>query len=207
MKWLAPKGYGRIGPGLLALGMLLLAALLWWERAHPKNPEIALVIGEPWESMRQRSSARIDPAIPDEIWYNIPKSDARLRFVDPQYGFVTPQARFFIVSYAKGIVDSVRMSPQIEPLALNDALKVALDLQAQWRKGGWEPIHAMDDPPFADTPDWRAALAACQPNVVYWSAGQRFQIMLGMACFRDDKQPDETRYLITLALAKPWVDP
>ncbi|RAR61903.1 hypothetical protein C7401_107227 [Paraburkholderia unamae] len=207
MKWPVSKGGVRIGLGLFALAVLLLAVLRWWERTYPKNPEIALVIGEPWETMRQRSSARIDPAIPNEIWYTIPKSDARLRFADPQYGFITPLARFFTVSYIKGRVDSVRMSPQIEPLPLDDALKVVLDLQAQWVKAGWEPIHVRDDPPIADTLQWRANLAACESNVSYWSAGQRFQIMLGMACFQDDKHPDETRYLITLALAKPWVDP
>ena len=174
---------------------------------HSTEPEIALVIGEPYEAMRQRSSATIDPAIPNEIWHGLPKSDARLRFTDPQYSFVTPPARFFTVGYVRGIVNDVRMSPQIEPLLLDDALKIVLDLQEQWRRHGWKPIRIENDPPFADTPQWRASLKACKPNGTYWNAGQQFQIQLSMACFQDDRHPHEERYLITLALARPWVDP
>ena len=99
------------------------------------DSEIALVIGEPYEDMRKRSSVKIDPAIPGHFWGNFPKADARLRFIDPQYGFLTPIARFFTVTFEeKGLVNSVSMSPQIEPLLLDDALKIALDLQEQWRK-------------------------------------------------------------------------
>ena len=50
------------------------------------------------------------------------------------------------------------MSPQIEPLLLDDTLKVVLDLQEQWRQGGWTPIRVNEFPPFADTPQWRARL-------------------------------------------------
>ena len=34
------------------------------------------------------------------------------------------------------------MSPQIEPLLLDDTLKVVLDLQEQWRNAGWR-IHRL----------------------------------------------------------------
>ena len=126
--------------GLLALtvaAVITLAAI----QALSDEPEIALMIGEPWEAMRQRSSATIDPSIPGHYWGRLPKSDARLRFIDPQYGFRTPLARFFTVSFNKDeSVSSVRMSPQAEPLLLDDALKVVLDLQEQWRQGGWTPI-------------------------------------------------------------------
>ena len=168
-------------------------------------PEIALVIGEPYEAMRQRSSAVIDPAIPNEIWYNIPKSDACLRFIDPQYGFVTPLARFFTVSYVKGVVNTVRMSPQIEPMLLDDTLRVVLELQDQWRKHGWRVIREEDDPPIADTPIWRAQLQACKASTVSWQADDKYQALLLVACFDDDKHPDQKRYMITLALAKPWL--
>lgn len=172
------------------------------------EPEIGLTIGEPYEAMRQRSSAAIDSAIPGHVWYNIPKSDARLRFIDLQYGFTTPLARFFTVSFRDDRVDSVRMSPQIEPLPLDDTLKIVLDLQAQWRKGGWTPIRVRDDPPFADTPQWRAQLRDVNKGgVAYWQAGNKYQAMLVVGRFKDENHPSEERYLITLALAKPWTEP
>lgn len=118
----------------MAVAVLLIVAVI---RALSDEPEIALMIGEPWEAMRQRSSAVIAPAFPGYSWFNMPISDARLRFIDPQLGFETPLARFFTVSFDRGgLVSSVRMSPQIEPLLLDDTLKVLLDLQDQWRQGG-----------------------------------------------------------------------
>ncbi|MCX2901035.1 hypothetical protein ORL50_25185, partial [Pseudomonas mandelii] len=108
----------------LAIVAVLSATLI---QTLSDDPEIALVIGEPWEDMRHRSSATIDPAIPGRSWFMIPKSDARLRFTDSQYGFVTPLARFFVVTFSDELIRSVRMSPQIEPLLLDDTLKVVLD--------------------------------------------------------------------------------
>ena len=190
----------------IAVAVLLIVAVM---RAHSDELEIALMIGEPWEAMRQRSSAVIDPAISGHFWGRLPKSDARLRFLDPQFGFVTPLARFFTVSFDKdGVVSSVRMSPQIEPLLLDDTLKVLLDLQEQWRQGGWTPIRLNDFPSFADTPQWRARLRDVNTGgTAYWRADNKYQVMLGVNRFRDDKRPTEERYLITLQLATPWGSP
>ena len=188
--------------GLLALAvvvLLIVAAI----KALSDEPEIALVIGEPYEAMRQRSSATIGPAI-GRVSFNIPKSDARLRFIDPQYGFVTPLARFFTVIFHNELINSVRMSPQIEPLLLDDTLKIVLDLQEQWRRAGWIPIR----PPITDTALWRARLQdERKGGTTYWQAGNQYQAMLVVGRFEDDKRPTEERYLITLAIAKPWVKP
>ncbi|VVO40006.1 hypothetical protein [Pseudomonas fluorescens] len=203
MSLLAQVGWRRGG-----IGLVVVALLAWGAIEVQSEKEIALVIGEPYESMRQRSSAAIGPAIPGQVSFNIPKSDARLRFTDPQYGFVTPLARFFTVIYRNELIYSVRMSPQIEPLLLDDTLKIVLDLQEQWRKGGWIPIRVKDDPPFADTPQWRAQLRDVNKGgTSYWQAGNQYQAMLVVNRFRDDKRPTEERYLITLALATPWVKP
>ena len=100
------------------------------------------------------------------------------------------------------------MSPQIEPLLLDDTLKILLDLQEQWRNAGWHPILTGTFPSFADTPQWRARLRDVNKGgTAYWQAGDKYQVMLGVNRFRDDKRPTEERYLITLALAKPWVEP
>ncbi|WP_274642174.1 hypothetical protein [Pseudomonas serbica] len=190
----------------IVVAVLLIVAVI---RAFSDEPVIALMIGEPWEAMRLRSSAVIAPAFPGYSWFNMPKSDARLRFIDPQLGFETPLARFFTVSFDKdGLVRSVRMSPQIEPLLLDDTLKVLLDLQDQWRQGGWIPIRLDDFPSFADTPQWRARLRDVNiGGTAYWRADDKYQVMLGVNRFRDDKRPTEERYLITLQLATPWGRP
>ncbi|MHC8316109.1 hypothetical protein [Pseudomonas sp. LB3P31] len=191
---------------LLAVVALLIAVAV---RALSDEPEIALMLGEPWETMRQRSTATIAPALPGQSWFHIPKSDASLRFEDFQYGFVTPLARFFTVSFdSDGRVGSVRMSPQIEPLLLDDTLKVLLDLQDQWRQAGWTPIRLDDFPSFADTPEWRARLQNVNiGGTAYWRAEDKYQVLLGVNRFLDDKRPTEERYLITLQLATPWGRP
>ncbi|EJM88824.1 hypothetical protein PMI34_03203 [Pseudomonas sp. GM74] len=193
--------------GMLALSVVSLLTLSAIQ-ALSDEPEIALMIDEPWEDMRQRSSAAIDPAIPGQVSFNIPKSDARLRFIDPQYGFVTPPARFFVIVYNKEIIISVRMSPQIEPLLLNDTLKVVLDLQEQWRKAGWVPIRVNEFPSLADTPQWRAQLRDVNKGgKTYWHAGNQYQVMLVVNRFKDYRHPSEERYLIKLSLATPWTNP
>jgi hypothetical protein len=201
MNRLGQIGWRRGGLGLIVTALLLLGAV----RLFADEPEIALTIGEPWEDMRQRSSAAIDPAILGHHWFRVPKSDARLRLVDPQYGFITPLARFFTIGFTDERVDGIRMSPQIEPLLLDDTLKVVLDLQEQWRKAGWISIGTKNDPPFADTPEWRARLRDVnRGGSAYWRASNKYQVMLVVGRFRDDSRPTEERYLITLQLAPPW---
>ena len=104
--------------GVLVLAVVSALALSAIELLS-EEPEIALLIGEPWENMRKRSSAKIDPAIAGHFWGRLPKSDARLRFADPEYGFVTPLARYFTVTFNRDeSTNGVHMSPQVEPLLL-----------------------------------------------------------------------------------------
>ena len=100
------------------------------------------------------------------------------------------------------------MSPQIEPLLLDDTLKILLDLQDQWRQGGWTPITLDRSPSFADTPEWRARLHNVNKGgTAYWRAEDKYQVLLGVNRFQDDRRPTEERYLITLQLATPWGEP
>ncbi|WP_095079908.1 hypothetical protein [Pseudomonas sp. Irchel s3h17] len=198
----------RVGWRRGVIALAVAACIAWAAIAAQSEKEIALVIGEPWEDMRQRSSAEIDPAIAGRFWGRLPKSDARLRFIDPHYGFETPLARFFTVTFDDELVNSVSMSPQIEPLLLDDTLKVVLELQEKWRNGGWTPIRIKDFPSFADTPQWRARLREVNKGgTAYWRAGDQYQVMLAVNRFRDYKRPTEERYLITLQLATPWGRP
>lgn len=196
----------RHGSGLLLFAFTAVAAMCLLIQALSDEPEIALEMGGTYEDLRERSTVSFSQLIPGRVWFGIPKSDARLRFIDPQYGFSTSQARFFTVSFDDNLIVDVRMSPQIEPLLLDDALKVVLDLQDQWRHSGWVVIWPKDDPPFADTPEWRARLRDVNKGgTTYWQAGDKYQVMLLMNRFKDKKRPSEERYLITLDLAKPWL--
>lgn len=202
MSLLRPVGWQR-----WAWGLAFFVMTVWWIDAQSEK-EIALVIGEPYEDMRQRSSASIASAIPVQVSFNIPKSDARLRFIDPKFGFVTPAARFFAIFYKDDRIGSIRMSPQIEPLLLDDILKVALDLQEQWRQGGWVPTLPNESPPIADTAQWRAKLRDVRRGgTTYWQAGDQYQIMMMVHRFKDYRHPTQERYLITLSIGKPWVKP
>jgi hypothetical protein len=190
--------------------LLVLAGLTWvvihrltqplWD-----EPEIVVEMGGTYENLRRNSSAPFSPEVRDRIWFGIPMTDARLRFVDPQFGFTTPAARFFTVNFDDYVISGIRMSPQIEPLLIDDALKVVLDLQDQWREKGWVAKGLRNNPTIADTPEWRAYLSkGILSGRSYWQAGDKYQAMLILGRFEDYRNPTEERYLITLALAKPW---
>ncbi|MDX8000700.1 hypothetical protein FE394_16270 [Xenorhabdus sp. Reich] len=193
---------------LISLIVLSLTAAYMYHSFNSREPaEIALVIGEPYENMRQRSSAEIAPQGTSNIGFRTPKTNAHLHFIDPKYGFITPPARFFTVSYKNGIINNIRMSPQIEPLLYEDAIKIVLDLQDQWRKTGW--VLTKGYQPLANTSELHENLRRMKggAGATYWQADNQYQIKLNLGRFKDDRHPDEERYLITLAIAKPWVKP
>jgi hypothetical protein len=192
--------------GLLILAVLSLTAIYRLMQPLWGEPEIALEIGGTYEEMRNHSSASFSPLIRGHLWLGIPTVDARLRFIDPQYGFITPLARFFTVGFDDNVIEDIRMSPQIEPLLLNDALKVVLDLQDQWREKGWVAMGLRNNPTIGDTPEWRARLGDSERSGrSFWQAGDKYQVMLVLGQFSDSRNPTEERYLITLSIAKPWV--
>ena len=120
---------------LLAGGVFLIIVCLTYLQLF-SDREIALVMGEPWDKMRWRSTAPIAQALPGYRWGASPETDARLRFVDEQYGFITPVGRFFIVTFDNEKVVSAIIHPHTKPLLIDDALAIVLDLQNQWRRGG-----------------------------------------------------------------------
>lgn len=188
-------------------GFLILAAILvlsiWGAQSFKKPPEIALIIGEPWQDMQQRSSAEIGSPKSKGPWFTGPKQDSRLRLADAEYEFVTPIARFFTVTYEEdGTVWGVRMSPQVETLSLEDALKVIFDLQRQWLDNGWAVNFPEEFSMFVDTPAWRELVKERGSATSFWVAGKKYHIMLIIHQFNYDVPPGEERYLITLQLTK-----
>jgi hypothetical protein len=195
----------RHGAGLLFLVVLLVVAIRQLQQPLWDDPAIALEIGGTYEEMRKNSTAPFSPLIRGHVWGGIPKTDARLRFIDPQYGFDTPLARFFTITFNDNVIEDVLMSPQIEPLLIDDALKVVIDLQDQLFAKGWVAKGLRNNPTIVDTPEWRAYL---QKGILHgqsnWQASDKYQVTLSLGRFEDYRNPTEERYLITLALAKPW---
>jgi hypothetical protein len=171
----------------------------WYER------EIALVIGGTYEEMFKGSSARFTSPYPGGgVWPAVPKSEVQLRFTDPQYGFITPKSADLLVIFKDNIVQNLTMYPQVEPLLLDDALKVVLDLQDQWRRGGWINKLQRRFPSFADTPEWRAQLRDFYGETAFWYAGDKYQATLTVHRFKDRRHPEEERYRIILGVGEPW---
>jgi hypothetical protein len=197
-------GWRKMALRMGILALLAMAGMRLCAGIHSAPPEISLVLGEPFEDMRKRSSAQIPPAIPGEYWFRMPMSDASLRFNDPVYGFTTPPARYFTVGFDNDKVRNVHLSPQVETLPLDDVLRIALDLQDQWRKGGWVFAHEEVFEPFEDTPAWRERLLACKSNASFWRAADKFQTQLSIACFSDDAHPNERRFLVSLEISRPY---
>ena len=186
---------------VLATTLLVVGACKAAELLTPAK-EIALIIGEPWKEMQARSSAEIGDDIPDEIWYRMPKELAYLRFADPKHGFITPPAKFFTIGFNRGKIDSIRISSQAEPLPLQEALDIVLDLQNQWGKSGWELQDSIENPPYEDNTEWRKAIEQCTAYSTYWQVKGLYSILISIGCFKDSRHPDEKRYLITMAIGK-----
>lgn len=187
---------------LVPLAVVVIASAFY---SRSEDPEVVLTLGDTYEEMRERSSANFSPLISGHVWTGIPKSDARFRFRDPQFGFVTEPARFLLIFFDDNIIKSLRMSPQVEPLLLDDALRVALDLQDQWRSKGWVLTNPISRPAFEDTPQWRERLRGVHGGTTYWQAADKYQAMLLLYQFADDRHPDQERYLISIGLAPPWI--
>ena len=168
--------------------------------------EVALTIGASYE--KARSGNTLQPAEVGHFWFGFVTRPAVLRFVDSQYGFITPAAKFLTVSYDDhGTVESTRMSPQVKILPLDESLVILFDLQNQLIKGGWQPFRVDVDPPFEDNKKTRTKIENCANPVSYWQAGDKYQATLDIRCFWKQSQPENIkRYLITLQVAPPFID-
>jgi len=165
--------------------------------------EIALTIGEPWVDMQQRSTATIGPVYEGRHWYREPDELAYMRFADPKHGFVTPPAKFFTVNFDdEGRIDGIRMSPQLEPLPLQEALDIVLDLQNQWRSNGWELSDPEESPAYENNERWKQAIENCRSSSTQWHAEPLYELAIGINCFKRDRFPKKSGYMITISMGK-----
>ena len=194
-------------PAHLAFALIGCAAVWGIYTMMKPADEVVLTMGEPYEQVRKQSRSTLTAVEPGANWAGVIDRPARLRFVDPQFGFSTPAAKFMMVSYDEhGRISGVTMSPQIETLPLDQTMMVVTDLQAQLRRGGWHETLVTDHPPITDSPTVRARIRECAAPTGYWQAGDKYQISVNVRCFRSDDQPNDERFLITVDVARPWLD-
>lgn len=187
---------------------LIGCAVLWgiYAKTRPID-EVVLTLGETYENVRKQSRSTLPPAAPEIFWGGFVTRPAKLRFTAHGYGFVTPPAKFLYVGTDKfGKVESVTLSPQVQTLPLNASMAILMDLQNQFRQGGWKPFHSHDNRPIEDTEATRNAIRTCTAPTARWQADDKYQVSLNIRCFRMDDQPNDERYLITLDLGPPVFD-
>lgn len=166
--------------------------------------QVVLTLGEPYEQVRQHSRSTLPPIEPNAAWGGYVLRPAKFRFIDSQFGFATPPAKFLNVGYDKyGKVWSVTLSPQVETLPLDESMAILTDLQNQFTRGGWKPFFSRRNRPIEDTQATRNAIRACDAPTTRWQADNKYQVSLNIRCFRTDDRPNDERYLITLDLNFP----
>jgi hypothetical protein len=165
--------------------------------------EVALVIGEPWKSMQERSTATLGDVIEGRHWYREPEQLSYLRFTDPEHEFITPPAKFFTVGFDnQGRIDSIRMSPQVKPLPIDDAIEIILDIQSQWKKNGWQLDKPDDFPAFVNDQSRRDDIQKCRSLDTFWHVKDRYSALIGIDCFGKYDDPQDQLYLITISMGK-----
>jgi hypothetical protein len=174
---------------------------------RPTDEVVLNIIGEPYEKVRQQSRSTL-PALNEWNFLDLyVRRPTIFRFDEPNYGFVTPPAKFlFLEVVRENRVDAVTLSPQVKTLPLNESMAILVDLQSQFRHGGWKPIRLSEDPPIDDSPAMRASIHRCDDPTTYWQAANKLQVSLNIRCFQSDNHLNGERYLITLQLSTPFVN-
>jgi hypothetical protein len=180
---------------------------VWGLSELTPSDEVVLTLGEPYEQVRHLSRSTLPKGEPNMNWAGVLNRPARLRFTDPQYGFVTPPSRFFMTMYdERGNVSGVTLSPQVKVLPLNESMAILTDLQTQLRHGGWKPFPPGPEAPLDDTKAIRDKIRNCDAPTTRWNGGSKFQVALNIRCFRLEDRPNDELYLITLDLTDQWIN-
>ncbi|MFL9907530.1 flagellar biosynthesis sigma factor [Paraburkholderia sp. RL17-337-BIB-A] len=166
--------------------------------------EVVLTLGEPYEQVRKQSRSTLPAGDPGIFWGGFVTRPARLRFTDPEHGFVTPPAKLLYVGTGEfGKVESATLSPQIETLPLDKAMVIVEDLQEQLQRRGWHPIRAQRFPPITSTPTMVESIRRGDDPQSFWQVAGKYQVALDIRRFVHESRPQDERYLITVELSGP----
>lgn len=205
-KFRLTKGlYG--GAAILVITIIIIVIFYKQPISSTTTSEVAVAIGEPYSQMIKDSTPGVIESHPYSLkWgYYYVNKPARLYFKDPQYSFTTPVAAkdFFVVAYMDGNIETIRISPQLDTLSLDDAMKVILDLQEQWRKKGWILSKSTHSSAYEDTPEMREKAKNNKCPTVFWNADNKYQLMIFLQKLADPKRPSQDRYLIIINITVP----
>ncbi|MFZ1389794.1 MAG: hypothetical protein WBP46_18735 [Thiolinea sp.] len=174
-------------------------ALGWWQTSKTA-PEVVMSIGDSYEKIEQASSYKMTRAYSEGFWSTVVKEPTSLRFSDPEFGFVTPPAKFLAISGANKAADVVRMSPQEEALPLKETIAVVVDLEQQLERGGWKICVPDRRPAYKTNPQIAQELAHDKDRGVFWRAGDKYMLNYDTQLFSGDPTKGNDRYLITISL-------
>lgn len=130
-------------------------------------------------------------------------TNARLRLIAAEHGFVTGMGREILITRdEKGQVQLAGLFLSEEHMSLVQAVEMATDLQDQLRKKGWVPYLSWAMPPIADTPGWREWLRQSRYTTdSWWRAGNH---IAALTLFRIEKSAPgaDGRYELRLQIAQ-----
>lgn len=181
-------------------------ALVWWQFSKT-TPEVVMSIGDSYEKIEQASSYKMTRAYSEGFWSTVVKEPASLRFSDPEFGFVTPPAKFLTISAANNTAATIRMSPQVETLPLKEMIAVVVDLEQQLERGGWKICTPNEFPAYKNNPKIANQLANREHGSVFWRAGDKYMINYNTRRFSGDSIKGNDRYLTTISLGKNIFSP
>lgn len=191
---------------VLILFIALLGGGLWLElpaQLSKSYPEITLKIGDTYEQVQQASTYKMSRALsPDGsgFWTTDVREPASLHFNDPDHSFVTPPAKFLGITASRGIISSIRMSPQVETLPLKETLDVVADLEQQLEKSGWKICKPTEYAAYKDDHQITEKLLNGKSPNVFWRAGDKYMLTYDAGRFSGDPAKGNERYLITISL-------
>jgi hypothetical protein len=134
----------------------VLGVVAWAKRDHlAPTTTLSVRIGESYEDVVQGSTFPVvkKSDAPDEkhdygsTWISAPS--VVIVFNDPQHGFTLPPTKFGAIGYDERKVSTITTSPMLEALPFDEAIALVNRLQADFRRGGWEPIERSGERPPA----------------------------------------------------------
>jgi hypothetical protein len=152
----------------IAILAALIASTIWWHSRTPEPTILAFRLGQTFEQVVNDSTY---PALkrsnkPRDDWDGnkfgaiwVTEPSVIIRFTDPKHGFTLPPTKFAALSFSENQALTLATSPMLDPLPFDDAVAI-LELQNQFKAGGWQPWEKDDSTWFDLTPEGKKRLHA-----------------------------------------------